>query len=441
MLPNLNDQEIDKIEADLYEFIWRGPSPMSRDEAKMPKEQGGLGMTCLRSTWKSVKVSWIRRITFNTNTNWYKVLQAKINTFANIDLSNILEWSTHNISIVATRIDSNIWKSIFQSWKDTIIKDVRANPDKLLTANPWGMQVLKRENGRTIKYEHTRELERANVIPLQLIEKRAGATVWTTRNAVETRQNIGRNLVTLGQINMAMEATRVLINSLTTEQIDIHATLPYRPYNHGLILRNKKGSNNWKQILRSTERGLNKITQREYKWEDVVQRPLLKDFWQIQYEMAHKLSFDNRIKLNHILFLKHNLKLNYQVANFRPEVQPQCTLYNREVEKPKHIFFNCPVTTALRETVNNNLMEWTEGEPFTCIENILFTQKAKGLKPRFALMVLMKEFVWKNRCNKTPGNVNFENLKSFMRNILAPHKRAGTVKFLNRAALTNQIDL
>ena len=258
---------------------------------------------------------------------------------------------------------------------------------------------------------------------------------------METRQNIGRNLVTLGQVNMAMEATRVLISSLTTEQIDIHATLPYRPYNHGLILRNKKGSNNWKQILRSTERGLNKITHREYKWEDVVQRPLLKDFWKTQYEMAHKLSFDNRIKLNHILFLKHNLKLNYQVANFRPEVQPQCTLCNREVEKPKHIFFNCPVTTALRETVNANLTEWTEGEPFTCIENTFFTQKAKGLKPRFALMVLMKEFVWKNRCNKTPGNANLENLKAFMKNILAPHKRAGTVRFLNRVALTNQIDL
>ncbi len=74
-LPNLPD----KIESELYVFIWRGPSQISKEEAKLPKEQGGLGMPCLKSTW-SIKVSWIRRITHNESTHWYKVLQANINT-------------------------------------------------------------------------------------------------------------------------------------------------------------------------------------------------------------------------------------------------------------------------------------------------------------------------------------------------------------------------
>ncbi|MCP3661681.1 MAG: hypothetical protein GY696_04170, partial [Gammaproteobacteria bacterium] len=63
VLMSLCESEIDKTEAELYDFIWRGPSPMARDEAKMPKHMGGIGFPCLRATWTSVKVSWIRRIT------------------------------------------------------------------------------------------------------------------------------------------------------------------------------------------------------------------------------------------------------------------------------------------------------------------------------------------------------------------------------------------
>ncbi|MCP3661979.1 MAG: hypothetical protein GY696_05690 [Gammaproteobacteria bacterium] len=68
VLPNLSESEVDKTEAELYDFIWRGTSPMAREEAKMPKHMGGIGFPCLRSIWMSVKVSWIRIITNSSQT-------------------------------------------------------------------------------------------------------------------------------------------------------------------------------------------------------------------------------------------------------------------------------------------------------------------------------------------------------------------------------------
>ena len=218
VLPNLSEGEIDKTEAELYDFIWRGPSPMAREEAKMPKHMGGIGFPCLRSIWTSVKVSWIRRMTNNSPTTWRKLLQSKLETFSTLNLSNILEWSAHSINRVISSLNSNIWRSVFKGWKETIVKDFRQNPEKMLMANVWGMKALKRSTGQAIKYESLNRLERANIFPVQLIQKSEGT--WKVKNPIEARRQLG-NGITLDQVRLAVEATSNILRQTSDKEIDL----------------------------------------------------------------------------------------------------------------------------------------------------------------------------------------------------------------------------
>ncbi len=124
-----------------------------------------------------------------------------------------------------------------------------------------------------------------------------------------------------------MEATNSIIQQTSDKEIDLSLqNSPRPPYSHALVLKNKKGSKVWKQILQQTDKGSKRISKREEKWSDQLAGPLQEDFWKTQYLMTQKLAFDNRLMFNHLLFLKHNLKLNYQVSTFRRDIQPQCTL-------------------------------------------------------------------------------------------------------------------
>ena len=157
--------------------------------------------------------------------------------------------------------------------------------------------------------------------------------------------------------------------------------------------------------------------------------------------MTQKLAFDNRLLFNHLLFLKHNLKLNYQVSTFRRDILPQCTLCGLHEERPRHIFFECTIATSLRRDTNRVMTEWLGGQQMNTVENTLFTHRTPKLEPRFVLQVLMKEFIWINRCKNTPRSINIHNMKTYMKGVLRPHKRAGNIWFLETERISERIGL
>ena len=62
VLPALNKAFIASLESKIYQFIWKGPDKVKRDDAKMPEMKGGLNMPDIRSSWQSFKISWFKRL-------------------------------------------------------------------------------------------------------------------------------------------------------------------------------------------------------------------------------------------------------------------------------------------------------------------------------------------------------------------------------------------
>ena len=91
-----------------------------------------------------------------------------------------------------------------------------------------------------------------------------------------------------------MEAIRGVPSKIMGE-FEHHLVRPYRTYNYGPILKYKKGLSHWNKILIKEERGKRKAQQKESKWAVHFRRPPKRDFWTNQYNMGHKLKFDNII--------------------------------------------------------------------------------------------------------------------------------------------------
>ena len=60
---SMNDREIKKIEKLFFDFIWEGKkNRVNREVCVLPRNKGGLGMVDLRTSIKTQKIKWIKRI-------------------------------------------------------------------------------------------------------------------------------------------------------------------------------------------------------------------------------------------------------------------------------------------------------------------------------------------------------------------------------------------
>ena len=68
-----------------YNFLWSGkPDRINRSTTILQCAQGGMNMIDLLNFEKAIKVSWIKKIIFQTNSQWYKLLFCMYSDFHKI---------------------------------------------------------------------------------------------------------------------------------------------------------------------------------------------------------------------------------------------------------------------------------------------------------------------------------------------------------------------
>ena len=428
VLPNLEHKKIKKIESRLYEFIWGGTAKLEREEAKLSFEMGGLNYPDLKSAWHALKLSWIRRIEYGQKTKWYALLQAKVmKVDKNLDINNITAWSTCQINKVARDINSKIWKSIFDSLKEYIRKDLRINNERALKHNMWGMGMLKTNSGNRMNLSKVRTLEEQRILPVELLN--------INENNVEIKPNeeLYNAFPTLkkNHIKNATEALATYLAKYNILKLNGSYKTPCRTYLHENIHKFKKGSGWWVKSLKFNENILKNVRKRENKWrEKLSDNSLDRKFWNDQYKMVHKISFDNKIQMTQFQIMKGNLKTNYVVHKFKTFVPEECTFCNANIETIEHLFFNCPETTTFIRNINRYLPTWTMGQGFTNIKDFLFISTMKKLNIRETFKLLTKYYIWRTRCSKNLSDLNLEDYKKYLYTFLRPHKQAKSLDFL-----------
>ena len=111
VIPSLSIRRIKEIERE-FELIlnYNNPSVTDRVTRYMSEEDGGLGMIKINHFWRSIKMSWLRRLPFSKST-WADLHRAetKPHTY------NPITTNWMDIETAKTKMINPVWKEIYDS--------------------------------------------------------------------------------------------------------------------------------------------------------------------------------------------------------------------------------------------------------------------------------------------------------------------------------------
>lgn len=442
VLPALPLSKIRNLELQLYNFIWggRGKEKMTRGEAKLGSNLGGLNAPDVASSWDGLKIAWLRRIPQQKNTKWYELLKNKIlhTVDPRFNLDEIESWSTTTLSKIIRDIDSELWKSIFKAYRKYLVDETKINKQHLLKINSWGSGQYRNINGNKLKVEQLRTLEENNILPVDLIIVRNNNVVVMSPEEILAKWTFVRPAHARNASTAVSKYTQDM-NLTPSSSIVIK---PTNSYFNEHIFRFRKGSSQWTRVLKFNQNDIDKVKEREEHWRTRLQDPTLDDdFWKDQYSTWNKIQFDNKLKLLQIQILKHNLKTNIIVSKFARDVTVLCSLCQMQRETICHLFYECHVTSDLRRHVNCYLKLWTKNEKIQGLKDCLFFKTNSDFNEREIIKLLLRGFTWQQSRLKTPVNMNLECFKSYMQAVLFAHMKAKTIVELEDKKLCREIGL
>lgn len=114
ILPILDDKLAERIEKIFFDFIWNSkPDKINRQMCKMPQSQGGLNMVCVKTFWRALKISWVRRLEFSQSF-WIQILKIQLERLG-IDLNKILHYGNNKLLNISKMLRNNFWKHVFHN--------------------------------------------------------------------------------------------------------------------------------------------------------------------------------------------------------------------------------------------------------------------------------------------------------------------------------------
>ena len=245
----------------------------------------------------------------------------------------------------------------------------------------------------------------------------------------------------LPHVKHATNALRKYLADIGEYKLDGAFKKPYKPYLQDNIHKFKKGSGWWVKSLKHNENIIKNVLAREEKWKARLNdQSLNRDFWNTQYRMVHKINFDNKIHIVQFQIMKGNIKTNTIIHKFKPQIQEECSFGCRDKETIEHLFFKCPEVQKLIAQVNKHMKTWSGGDDFNAIKDFLFMKKMKKLNIREVSKLMIKYFIWRTRCSRQIEDLNLENLKSYIYNFMLPHKKAGTLDFLQASQVWKELE-
>ena len=115
-LPNPNDNLIKEIEKIFFSYIWNNKNEkIARKNIIQNFRKGGLKMISVKSFMNSIKITWIRRIFYNPNSDdiaWINLLNDNLCE----NLMNFLIFGNEFLKNLESKIDNSFWKDVFRAY-------------------------------------------------------------------------------------------------------------------------------------------------------------------------------------------------------------------------------------------------------------------------------------------------------------------------------------
>ena len=322
-LPLIPAKKIKELENEIFKFIWNHKiSKMSREDAKLPESRGGLNFPCIKSSWRSFKMSFLRKIVDIQNklTPWYLILQHHVNIIG-YNLENIVYWSLEDLKIVTKNIKLSFWKECFSIFTDFLTKLDTCNLDRFLDSPPWGHPRFKYRN------QHI-SVNCLGALPNNYVPLRAFITLGINGNLrpISQEQFTANypNATPTAFRNIHEATARVIRGSEQMIACQLDRTAPSYTTIAWVAHWSLEGCGPWAKFIKSTNGGRSTLADREQKWVGVLNLQLGQHFWNSTYKSTANIRFDNNLKIFQTQVNRGVLKTNDSVNHFKQEVGMYC---------------------------------------------------------------------------------------------------------------------
>ena len=400
VLPSLGKRKIKNIEDLIYDFIWKGKDKTARPAAKVSEAKGGLNMPDIMISWDSFKLSWIRRLYYNKEATWAKILEVNLKEINPMFSLEFLfeKMGISSIEKTSKSITNSFWKECITKISPFSLELVKKTPEVLLNCPIWGSKLFLRHNS-ILAERNFSSLYNMITYPNDVLSTDQSGFLHFIDEETLRQQAI--NLVS----NEYTELKHILTVSLRKYGIVVGRSIidlvrPVRPISIILSNLTDTGCSGWTKLMKDKPGVLQKIIKRESAWEVKLNARQGPDFWNRCYGKTREINFDNKIKWFQYQIYKGTLKTNNIVSHFKPLVNKECTFCNTGTEDILHLFWECTISKQfIDNTISHINLVWPDNVTNPSKMEFIFGIKLEKMSsPRNYLNLYIKRFIWIKRC-------------------------------------------
>ena len=380
-----------------FRFIWGNkPDKVSRNHAKLPEKNGGLGMIDLKDFWLSFRFSWFRRLS-KTDAFWPKILCSTLSNILghSVDTNTILEMGPSKIAALGKKLKNKFWKEVFSSLIPILEGAIFYHPTKILSASFWNNPLFVRN--RVIKETDFPNISR-KINYLQDFFK-VGTNEFLTQQELEEKCECPVTQETYIELSYIVKTSLQKLG-MRKEKLPI-VQLPVQPMLVGIANITNKGCSSYYRLLRKKRNLTATIQDRETVWHTEIGAVYGVQFWAKAYALTANVKNDNRLKWLQFQIVRNSLFTNHKVNKFNPTVSPLCR--NCLItEKISHLVWECVQARDLWQNIQDLLNTLGINVEFT-LKLVLFGFHLEDMESLKNTVVLFtKGFIWKTKHEKAP---------------------------------------
>jgi hypothetical protein len=335
--PDYIYKEINKI---IYSFIWNNKDRIKRSIVISPIEHGGINLTEIESFFKSLKATWMYKITNNINSTWSTIAVHWLNVIGTIDVVLGTNFTNINQLPIAKKIPL-FYQQVLTSYNSSKSVEVPSTFSKLMSTPLWGNVNLKITNkkNRVFTTLHLKSWINCGITYVGDIPFVDGKiSVNTISNTIKNNPSL---IMECYLVQNALQPFKNLVNKFTrqTPYVSTSNILSEKLYAKSRlyyvnIVKSKTVHGTIKHLSHSlnvdlTREEIQNIFTRKVK---LMQENILSEF---NYKILHNI-------------LPHGAL----VSKWDPNVSKLCDVCNEE-ENIKHLLCSCKVAISIWNFISN----------------------------------------------------------------------------------------
>lgn len=394
-IPDPSEEFLQQTEAELYRFLWDSkPSRIKKETICQPYELGGLRMTSVFSCLSSLKISWLRRLRLDNDS---QLTQFVYNLFPRMKLLSSM--GGEFASAIRESVDNCFWKDVLKHYRKLCCRCPPANPKEFMAEHIHYNIHIVRDKGTVYVKE------------------------WVDQNIVKISQLMNEHGQFLSYCDFKRKFPTILRTNFLLYEGIVSALRRYRDkfeymseVDSVFEMENKvwlcieAGNKAVKNML--TETGT--LPTAVERWNSTFEELDWKKIFMKNFSSTR----DTQLRWFQSRLLHRILPTKCYLHKLEIEDSPLCIYCHQEEETINHLFWHCDVVqTFWGQLWSLLLFHCTHCDRFTLTEKLVifgWTETTKTDVVIDFILLIAKFFIWKCRFqNVHPVLDNFVHLLKY----------------------------